>query len=196
MSLRGITDPTLSLRKLREANVKRQAIWPGGGKIDLNFRGLELAGEAGELANLLKKLVRIELGIKGTTEDKLNLLSQIEEEIGDVAICIDLIGMQLDKQILPQLTPRFIDPVDPATYASDLCDKGAWLFICVGDLSGSTSYRERDPDAEGMLSAAWNALRDLCYLLKLDVLVCARIKFNMTSRKHGFPVYFGGDDYI
>lgn len=88
-------DPVLNLRPLRIANETRQAEWPGGEHVDLAFRGLELWGESGELGNKLKKLVRIQRGIKGTTEGLPDLMSDICDEIGDVLISLDLIAMEL-----------------------------------------------------------------------------------------------------
>ena len=80
---------------LRKANEARQAEWPGAEAVDLAFRGLELAGEAGELCNLLKKAVRVQRGIKGTYEQHAELSAKIEDEAADVVICLDLICMDL-----------------------------------------------------------------------------------------------------
>ena len=84
-----------NLNELRRANVARQAEWPGGEHVDLAFRGLEMAGEAGELANKLKKLVRLQRGIQGTNEERATLMQEIADEMGDVMICVDLIGMEI-----------------------------------------------------------------------------------------------------
>ena len=86
----------LNFVDLRLANMARQEEWPGGEHVDLAFRGLEMAGEAGELANKLKKLVRLQRGIKGTTEDQKALLLEVLDEMADVVICVDLIAMHLD----------------------------------------------------------------------------------------------------
>lgn len=84
-----------NLNELRRANVARQAERPGGEHVDLAFRGLEMAGEAGELANKLKKLVRLQRGIQGTNEERATLMQEIADEMGDVMICVDLIGMEI-----------------------------------------------------------------------------------------------------
>jgi NTP pyrophosphatase (non-canonical NTP hydrolase) len=84
---------------LRAANAARQAEWDPEGKITPEFRGLELAGEVGELCNILKKLVRERLGLRGsrTTKEKL------AEELADVVMCTDLVaadfGIDLDKAV-------------------------------------------------------------------------------------------------
>ena len=54
-----------------------------------------MAGEAGELANKLKKLDRLQRGITGTTENQKALLLEVLDEMADVVICVDLIGMEI-----------------------------------------------------------------------------------------------------
>ncbi len=97
---------------LREANIARQAEWPGGEKVDLAFRGIELTGEIGELeeivvsllamstangrlSNKLKKLVRLDRGIHGTSEAREALLADIRDEMGDIVVSLDLVAMDL-----------------------------------------------------------------------------------------------------
>ncbi len=91
---------------LREANIARNKEWDAGGKLTKVFRGNELAGEVGEmldkalnlivlagavgrLCNVLKKLERERLGLRGsraTAED-------LDEEFADIQICLDLVAM-------------------------------------------------------------------------------------------------------
>ena len=77
---------------LRDANVRRQREWDKDEGISLEYRGLELAGEVGEACNVIKKIARERLGIRGsraTTE-------QLAEELADVIICVDLVAMQFN----------------------------------------------------------------------------------------------------
>jgi NTP pyrophosphatase (non-canonical NTP hydrolase) len=74
---------------LREANIHRQGLWDAGNQIDLAYRGNELAGEVGEACNVIKKIARERLGIRGSRA----ALSQLAEELADVVICADLIAM-------------------------------------------------------------------------------------------------------
>ena len=79
----------MSFDKLRAANAKRQKEWDRDGQITLSYRGTELGGEVGEALNIIKKLERERLGIRGsraTVED-------LAEELADVIICCDLIAM-------------------------------------------------------------------------------------------------------
>lgn len=97
----------MKLKKLRQANIKRQEEWPGSDQIDLSFRGLELAGETGELCNLLKKLVRLENDIIGTKETEQELIAAIEDEIADVIIVLDLLALYLDIDIAKATINKF-----------------------------------------------------------------------------------------
>ena len=79
----------MAVKTLREANEVRQAEWDKEGGISLSYRGNELAGEVGEACNIIKKLERERLGIRGSRATK----EQLAEELADVQICIDLIAM-------------------------------------------------------------------------------------------------------
>lgn len=74
---------------LREANEIRQDEWDTNGDITLTYRATELGGEVGEALNVIKKLERERLGIKGSRAT----LEDLAEELADVIICADLIAM-------------------------------------------------------------------------------------------------------
>ncbi len=74
---------------LRAANLARQAEWDAGNQLTLSYRGNELAGEVGEACNVIKKLERERLGIRGSRDT----LAHLAEELADVMICCDLIAM-------------------------------------------------------------------------------------------------------
>lgn len=88
---------------LRDANVARQAEWPGADKVDLAFRGVELAGEVGEACNVIKKLERMRRGIKG----KHSTPEALAEELADVVICCDLIAMDVGINLRTALADKF-----------------------------------------------------------------------------------------
>lgn len=75
--------------KLRAANRARQAEWDVDQKITLSYRGNEMGGECGEALNVIKKLERERLGIRGSRAT----VKQLGEELADVVICADLIAM-------------------------------------------------------------------------------------------------------
>ena len=86
-------------RELMNANVRRQAVWCPQEQPDLSFRGNELAGEVGEVCNVIKKLERERHGWRGSRDSKEHLA----EELGDVVICVSLIaltaGIDLEKAV-------------------------------------------------------------------------------------------------
>lgn len=178
--------------RLRHANTTRQAEWPGGEHVDLDFRGIELAGEAGELINLIKKKVRIDNGISGTTESKKELAAMIQDEIGDVVICLDLVGMEMGFDLyLP-------DPeVAPPTYSS-LSKLGNALNGRIGFAnelianynSGSVKNSAIESHLASTCGLALVHLTRLCDMLQTDVWVAVGRKFDKTSEKHGLETRF------
>jgi NTP pyrophosphatase (non-canonical NTP hydrolase) len=75
---------------LRSANAARQIEWDKDNNISLAYRGNELAGEVGEACNVIKKLERERMGIRGSRAT----VQQLAEELADAVICLDLIAMQ------------------------------------------------------------------------------------------------------
>ncbi len=85
---------------LRVANIARQAVWCPEQIPDLSFRGNELAGETGEVCNVIKKLERERLGWRGSRDT----VEHLAEELADVVICADLCalsaGIDLDAAVV------------------------------------------------------------------------------------------------
>lgn len=79
----------LKFEDLRYANGQRQKEWDPDGKITPLFAALELAGEVGELMNMVKKMEREKLGLVGTTIR----YSELAEEFADVLVTLDLLAM-------------------------------------------------------------------------------------------------------
>lgn len=89
--------------KLSTANAVRQAEWDPSDLITLAYRGNELAGETGEACNVLKKIERERLGIRGSRATK----EQAAEELADVIICASLIANALDIKLWPAVMAKF-----------------------------------------------------------------------------------------
>lgn len=87
---------------LRTANVARNIEWATQ-ELSLSFRGNELAGEVGEACNLLKKLDRERMGMKGSRANP----AQIAEELADIIICVDLIAMDLGIDLANAVIGKF-----------------------------------------------------------------------------------------
>jgi NTP pyrophosphatase (non-canonical NTP hydrolase) len=79
----------LSFDTLRKANISRNKFWDSGNALDASFRGVEFAGEAGEVCNVIKKLERERLGLRGSRDT----VAHLAEELADTIICADLIAM-------------------------------------------------------------------------------------------------------
>jgi NTP pyrophosphatase (non-canonical NTP hydrolase) len=88
---------------LRLANEARQQEWDADNSISLAYRGNELAGEVGEACNVIKKLERERMGIRGSRAT----LEQLAEELADAVICVDLIAMQAGIDLQQAVQDKF-----------------------------------------------------------------------------------------
>lgn len=82
----------MTFEQLMEANRARQAEWSGDEAITVEFRALEVAGEAGEVAEAVKKYIRRRDNIGGSISTR----QDIADEIGDVVIACALLADELD----------------------------------------------------------------------------------------------------
>lgn len=84
-------DPEPEIRyfaSLGQASAARQKIWDDKSQLTLLYRANELAGEAGEMCNVVKKLERERLGLRGSRAT----LEDLADELADVVICADLLA--------------------------------------------------------------------------------------------------------
>ncbi|MDI1346318.1 MAG: MazG nucleotide pyrophosphohydrolase domain-containing protein [Pseudolabrys sp.] len=96
--------PCCDFAALRQANITRAKEFnPHGVDMGLPFAVLELAGEVGELANALKKVIRHEHGIVGGSND----LQAVVDELADVIISADLVAMALNVDLADIVTRKF-----------------------------------------------------------------------------------------
>lgn len=93
----------LTFSALRKANASRAIKWHNGEKAELCFRATELAGEVGEICNAVKKLDRLQKGMKGGKDTMENLA----EELGDGAICLDLLAMDVGIDLGEAVAKKF-----------------------------------------------------------------------------------------
>lgn len=91
------------LTALRAANIARQIEWQDGQEISLEYRGNEAAGEMGEFCNVIKKLARERLGIKGSRAT----VQDLKEEGADVVICVDLIFKEFGIDLAEAVREKF-----------------------------------------------------------------------------------------
>lgn len=93
----------ISFDLLRKANYKRQQEWDSDNQITLSYRGNELAGEVGEACNLIKKLERERIGIRGSRTTK----EALANELADIIICADLIAMHQNIDLANAVKEKF-----------------------------------------------------------------------------------------
>lgn len=91
------------LTTLRHANRSRQAEWPGNEKADTAFRAIEVAGEFGEVAEAVKKFLRGERGIKGSTASK----QDVADEMADAIISLDLLADEMGIDLTDAIARKF-----------------------------------------------------------------------------------------
>jgi NTP pyrophosphatase (non-canonical NTP hydrolase) len=91
------------LKQLRRVNDERATVWMEGQESNPLFWATEFGGEAGEVLNEVKKLVREEFGWRGsrTTVEKLG------EEIADTLICLDAIARHYGIDIAEVVLRKF-----------------------------------------------------------------------------------------
>lgn len=89
--------------RLSVANSRRNEVWDPEGKLTPLFHSTELAGEVGEACNVVKKLEREVLGLRGSrdTEDHL------AEELADVVICASLLANKYSIDLQAAVVKKF-----------------------------------------------------------------------------------------
>jgi NTP pyrophosphatase (non-canonical NTP hydrolase) len=93
----------LTFADLRAANVSRAAKWNAGADVPILFRAVELAEEVGEVMGAIKKIHRLQQGMKGGKDMRENLI----EELGDVVICADLLAEPLGINLGEAVAAKF-----------------------------------------------------------------------------------------
>lgn len=89
---------------LTTANKHRQFLWNKGHNTNgLLYAATELAGEVGELCNVVKKLEREARGLVGSRATD----EQFEDELGDVIICVFLLASERDVDPMKAAARKF-----------------------------------------------------------------------------------------
>lgn len=181
---------------LREANVERAKIWGASGKIDLCWRLNEIAGETGEVCNLLKKFQREDVGEPGSRATN----AQLAEELADVLICLDLYAMALEQEFVDEIIPdmELGATLNGLLPTDDYNRMGLRLFWHVGSLAdlffehteaGNIEVEDFINDTETSLAAAATLVSAIAARRLIDLNAAVAEKFNKTSTAVGLPVF-------
>lgn len=175
---------------LRDANAVRQHEWdPGNHARDLFWRANELAGETGELCNVLKKIHRERCGVAGSRA----VLNDLAEEAADVLICIDLLA--LDYGVSDTDIQSFADHVmgQHGHLDGTLVERGTMITRCLGRVC-DVLYEDDGPDGHhDEMAARLGALQANILILArtegINMLVAVANKFNATTHKMGLTTF-------
>lgn len=170
---------------LRDANRVRQREWdPGNHARDLFWRANELAGETGELCNVLKKLHRERCGVPGSRATK----DDLADEAADVIICVDLLA--LDAGISADELNRVSVPHTDSS--SSMVQNGTNLAVIPGRALGALYLDDPEERRKDMtLYLAW-LQSEVLWITKaegVDLLVAVANKFNATTHKMGLTTF-------
>lgn len=109
------TDPPLSLARMQHVNEQRMVRWHHGGKRDwsvLEWAGA-MCGEAGEAANVAKKMLRIELDLPGNESSEHReteyeaLRAKLANEIADVLLYATLLASSVNIDVERAVAAKF-----------------------------------------------------------------------------------------
>jgi NTP pyrophosphatase (non-canonical NTP hydrolase) len=157
---------------LREANLARQAEWDAGNQITRAYRADELAGEMGEACNVIKKLERERMGIRGSHDT----VAHLAEELADIVICADLVAMDARSELQTNTGwPAGIVTGD---------EWGTFLAVCVGRLCNNILFEKKRYLTVPCMDVE-RAARGAAMHYGIDLDAAVQAKFNATSEKVG-----------
>lgn len=177
-------------QSLRDANLVRQHEWdPGNHARDLFWRANELAGEAGELCNVLKKIHRERCGVAGSRA----ILNDMAEEAADVIICIDLLALDYGVEAKAIQSVADLMLHKHRDTQGSLVERGTMITRCLGRVC-DVLYEDEGPDGHHEeMAARLGALQANILLLAraegIDMLVAVANKFNATTHKMGLTTF-------
>ncbi len=154
---------------LRVANNARQLEWDRGNQVDLDWRLNELAGEVGEVCNVLKKLHRERLRISGSRADR----QMLADELADCAICLDLALMTAN---LPPVNMDLHARTRKTMTVTPLTVLGTELFRSTAFFIGCTV-------AGHVADTVYERLQVIADREGINLGIAIAAKFNETSEK-------------
>ena len=169
---------------LRAGNEARHAIWMKGDNVGLLWRATELAGEVGEVNDLLAYI---------PSEARDFWIEKLGEELADSFICIDLLLMDLQVPPLPW-DPEGIQRLEAPAELGNLLGKHLG-GVCNNikkierELRGYAGSRATPEQVLSSVRQLAHILHALAFRYGIDPQAVTEAKFNATSDKVGLPVH-------
>lgn len=168
---------------LREANQNRQYEWTGGLPSDMLYSSNELAGEAGEICEVIFN------GAPKQGGDILGWFDHLGEELADGIICIDLLGMATDLGPLPLMVPDKPGVLGAMELAAAIGAVSGGICNTVKKLErerrGWPGSRATKTQLETSLISLGGIIGQVAALYRVDLATAVAVKFNRTSEKVG-----------
>jgi NTP pyrophosphatase (non-canonical NTP hydrolase) len=162
----------MNMIELHKANAARDKEWNPDSVCTLEFWGIELAGEVGEACNIIKKLERERLGMRGSRAT----LQDLADELGDVIICTDLIACYMGALADPKNKLPWLMNKSLAELGNEMAAASGMINHIIAD-KNSTSLIS-------MLCILINRTELIARSQKIDLDAAVKAKFNATSEKY------------
>lgn len=165
---------------LRAANFERDKEWVQDVKMPNAFWGVELIGEVGEACNIIKKIEREKLGLRGSRAT----IEQLGQELADCYIVADLVAIAMK---LPIIHIEY--DLTESCHDTNL-ELSLELGCCCGLTLESIKLCKYNDDIHSYgLNSNLQALVEQLFLIAfrygIDLRKATQDKFNATSEKMG-----------
>jgi NTP pyrophosphatase (non-canonical NTP hydrolase) len=169
----------VKFRTLREANEARHAEWTNSQTVELTWRGTELAGEIGELAEML--MAAVSDGWRQALAD----------EIGDGIICIDLTAMSAGCKPLWPISASYDGDVEMAVALGiAACQTCNTLKKLEREKRGWPGSRTTLDVLHSNLTTLQALILAVAHQFSIDANAATADKFNRTSENVGLATRF------
>lgn len=164
------------IAELHKANIARGIEWEGSNdKCDLSFWGVELAGEVGEACNIIKKIERERLSLRGSRAT----MQDLADELADVIICVDLIACSRKTQLNPGKLPYMVVKSSLSVLGNKLAASSGMVNHIIAD------EKRNFTQLSSMLCIVIHHAEAIAQICKIDLDAAVMAKFNATSEKYG-----------
>lgn len=162
----------MNMIELHKANIARDKEWNPENVCTLEFWGVELAGEVGEACNIIKKLERERLGMRGSRAT----LQQLAEELSDVIICVDLVACSIGALANPHDRLSWLKNKSLLVLGNEMAAAAGMINHIIASRNTVTLV--------SMLSILIQRTELLARSQGIDLELAVKPKFNATSEKY------------